>query len=85
MKIKGKKPTILLPPNSPFKVGDFVIAKNGSIGLINKVGSLTCKVGWQRLDGTYSVTEAPTVQLNAIDKDVAEMLLEHRHYANERI
>ena len=32
LKIKGKKPTILLPPNSPFKVGAFVIAKNGSIG-----------------------------------------------------
>lgn len=85
MKIKGKKPTILLPPNCPFKVGDFVIAKNGSIGQVFEIGSVTCKVYWQRPDGVKGMTLVPTVQLNAIDRDVAEMLLEHRQYANERI
>ena len=85
MKIKGKKPTILLPPNCPFKVGDFVIAKNGSIGEVYGVGSVTCKVYWQRLDGLKGINIVPTVQLKALDKDVAEMLLEHRQYANERI
>lgn len=83
MKIKGRKPTKLLPVPTEFNVDDYVIAKNGSIGRVYKAGTLTCQVLWERLDGVNGFLNTPTAQLKHLDKETAEALLQHRKYEKE--